>query len=175
MSNSDDILTEILDISKKIFDINDKYNSSVIFGDKTFIVNGDNISVEQNDCEERCYYFEHYKISGAIFKNVNDEEYCVKASVKYINTNGKEWNFAKIRIYNNNGNISIKGRRTGNWVLHDFEDEDFIKEPDYELPLVLDSMKNSLLEMHTELCNNLDTNIDMYNPSWVKELKMYNK
>lgn len=174
MDSIKQVAAGILDISKDIFQINERFNSQVIFKDNVFLISGEKVMVEKCDKEDSSYYFEHPEIDGVIIKKENGTDYCIKASVGYINREGKRWGFAKVRIDNYFGVIHINGRRTGSWEMHDFEDDDFIKNPDSELSLVLDSMKNSLESIHEELCRNTNFDGDKYNPKWVKQLKKYN-
>lgn len=174
MDSMEQVSLCILEIAKKIFQLNEELNSQIIFQGKTFLINGKDISIEMNDCQDSFYYFEHPEIEGVIIKKENGNDYVVKAATQYVNFEGKKWAFAKIRIYEENGDILIRGRRTGSFEMSDGDDEDFIKRPDPELSLVLDSMKNSLSQMYGELCRGLKSNNDMSNPQWVKQLKKYN-
>ncbi len=58
--------------------------------------------------------------------------------------------------------------------MPDFDDDDFIKNPDSELFLVLDSMKNSLHNIYQELSNKNKNSNDRYTSNWVKRLQKYN-
>lgn len=173
MNSMEQIAEYILDTSKNIFQINEKYNSQTIIKDNVFLINGEDICVEKSDKKDSSYYFEHPEIDGVIIKKEN-ESYCIKATIQYVNKEGEKRGFAKVRIDDFYGEIKINGQRTGSWEMHDFEDDDFMKNPDPELPLVLDSMKNSLCNIYDELSRNTKFDRDMYNPEWVKQIKKYN-
>lgn len=170
---------EILDISQKIYQIQERNNSTAIFGDKTFLIGTEEdrktISVEQNyETKDRFYYFETPEIDGVIIKRENDN-YCIKAMVKYINDNNQNLWFAKIRIENSyDKDIQIMGKWGGSWQDSDFEDADQIKNPNSDFPFALDSMKNHLADILNQLRNNSELSSETYDPEWVKKLKPYN-
>lgn len=164
----------ILDISENIFQINEKLNPKTIITNKIFVIGEEEITIEKSDVEDSFYYFEHPKIDGVIIKKENNIGFEIKATVSYINREGKNWGFAKIRINNDYGEIHIGGRRTGSWEMPDFDDDDFIKNPDPELFLVLDSMKNSLHNIYQELSSKNKNSNDRYTSKWVKRLQKYN-
>lgn len=163
----------ILNVAKKIFQINEENNPQTIFKDNIFIINGENVSVEYCDCKDSFYYFESPEIDGVIIKKENGD-YCIKATIQYVNSRGENWGFAKIRIHDNHGDICINGRRTGNWEMDDFEDVDFIKNPDSELSIVLNSMNNSLGNMYEELNKNVEFGCNKHISKQIKQLIKYN-
>ncbi len=169
---------EILDIAKKIYQIQERDNPTAIFGDKTFLIgteeDRDAVSVERNyEKKDRSYYFETPEIDGVIIKRENGN-YCIKAMVKYINANNQDLWFAKIRIENSyDEDIQIMGKWGGSWEDSDCEDENQIKNPNLDFPLALDSMKNHLVGILNQLWNN-ELSSETYDPGWVKKLKLYN-
>lgn len=169
---------EILDISQKIYQIQERNNPTAIFGDKIFLIGAEGdrevVSVERNyEKKDKSYYFETSEIDGVIIKRENGN-YCIKAMVKYINANNQNLWFAKIRIDNSyDENIQIMGKWGGSWQDSDCEDEDQIKNPNSEFPFALDSMKNHLAGMLDQLCNNNKLSSETYDPGWVKKLKPY--
>lgn len=163
----------ILELSKKIFEMNEEKNPQTIFKDKIFLIQHEGISVERGDCKDSSYYFDHPGTHGVIIRKENGN-YFIKALVRYINSKGEKRAFAKIRIYDDFGTIQIRGRRTGSWQMQDSDDDDFIKNPDDELALVLDSLKNSLWNMRDELNKNPDLGRDQYIPRHQKRLIPYN-
>lgn len=173
MDSIKQVAVSILDVSKKIFQINEKNNFKTIFKDKTFYIYGEEVITKHSDCKDSFYYFECPEVDGVIVKKENGA-YQIKAAVKYINSEGKKWCFAKIRIDDYFGKININGRRTGSWEMPDFDDDNFIKAPDFELSLVLKSMYNSLCIMYDELNNGVEASNDKYIPSRVKRLIKYN-
>lgn len=170
---------EILDISQKIYQIQERNNPAAIFGDKTFLIGTEEdreaVSFERNyEKKDRSYYFETPEIDGVIIKRENGN-YCIKAMVKYINANNQNLWFAKIRIENSyDGDIQIMGKWSGSWEDKDFYDEDQIKNPNSEFPFALDSMKNHLTEIYNQLCNNNELSSETYDPEWVRKIKKYN-
>lgn len=171
---------EILDISQKIYEMQENDNPTAIFGTKTFSIgieeNRETISVEQNyEEKDKSYYFETPEIIGAIIKRKNGN-YCVKACVKYTNAINQNLWFAKIRIeYSYDKDIQITGVWGGSWQQPDYEDEDQVKNPDSDFPFALDSMKKNLVDIFSQLCNNGVLCSASYDPMWVKKLKPYNK
>lgn len=165
---------EILDISQKIYQINESTNPKAIFKNKTFVMgteeDRDAISIESDyEDNDSSYYFETPEIDGVIVKRENGN-YCVKAAVKYTKDNQALW-FAKIRIeVSYDGNIQIKGSWGGSWQQSDCEDEDLIQRPNSDFPVALDSMKTHLMAIYNELGNDNSNNL----PEWVKRLKAYN-
>lgn len=170
---------EILDISRKIYEIQERLNPTAIFGDKNFYIgteeNREAVSVEQNyEEKDKSYYFETSEIDGVIIKK-EDGNYCIKAMVKYINTNNQNLWFAKIRIENSyDGEIQIMGKWGGSWEDPDYEDENQIKNPNSDFPVALDSMKAHLADIYNKLCIDSELNKHLYDPKWVKKLKKYN-
>lgn len=170
---------EILDISQKIYQIQERINPAAIFGDKTFLIgneeNREAVSVERNyEKKDRSYYFETSEIDGVIIKRENGN-YCIKAMVKYLNANNQNLWFAKIRIENSHdGEIQIMGKWGGSWEDPDYEDENQIKNPNSDFPVALDSMRNHLADIYNQLCIDNELNKDLYDPKWVKKLKKYN-
>ena len=170
---------EILDISQKIYQIQEKNNPTAIFGDKIFLIGTEKdqevVFVEQNyEKKDKSYYFETPKIDGVIIKRENGN-YCIKAMVNYINANNQNLWFAKIRIENSySGDIQIKGAWGGSWQQPDYEDEDLIKKSNSEFPFALDSMRDHLVSILNQLCNNSELSSETYDPGWVKKLKPYN-
>lgn len=169
----------ILDISQKIYQIQEKTNSTAIFGDKTFLIgteeNREAVSVERNyEKKDRSYYFETSEIDGVIIKRENGN-YCIKAGVKYLNAHNQSLWFAKIRIENSyDDQIQIMGKWGGSWEDTDYEDENQIKNPNSDFPFALDSMRNHLADIYNQLYIDNELNKDLYNPEWVKKLKKYN-
>ncbi len=173
MNSIEQTAVSILDISKKIFKINEENSPQTIFKGKTFLIAGEDVTVERNDCKDSFYYFECPEIDGVIIKKENGD-YCIKATVQYINSEGRKWSFAKIRIYDYHNEIRISGRRTGSLEMPDYEDVDFIKEPDSELSLVVNSMNSSLYNIYNKLNENIVLNGDKYISRHVKRLVKYN-
>ena len=180
MNNIKEKAFEILDISQKIYQIQERVNPTAIFGDKTFLIGTEEdreaVSVERNyEEKDRSYYFETSEIDGVIIKRENGN-YCVKAMVKYTNANNQNLWFAKIRIENSyDGDIQLKGKWGGSWNDEDFYDEDQIKNPNQDFPIALIAMKDHLVNIYNQLCNNNELSSDSYDPEWVKKLKPYNK
>ena len=167
---------EILNISQKIYQINESTNSTAIFGDKIFVIEGQEVVAIQRDYEEkdRFYYFEAPEIKGVIIKRKNGN-YCVKTCVKYTNANNQNLWFAKIRIETSyNREIQIGGKWGGSWQDEDFYDEDFIKNPNSDFLAALVSMETHLADIYHQLCENNGLNNDLYDSKWVKKLKKYN-
>lgn len=170
---------EILDISQKIYQIQERVNPTAIFGDKTFIIGTEQdreaISIEQNyEEKDRSYYFETPEIRGAIIKRKNGN-YCVKARVKYTNAINQNLWFAKIRIEKSyDGDIQIMGVWGGSWQQPDYKDEDQVKNPSSDFPFALDSMEKHLDGILNQLCENKGLNSDLYDPKRVRKLKPYN-
>lgn len=133
------------------------------------------VFVEKNyEIKDNSYYFEAPEIDGVIIKREHGN-YCIKASVKYINVNNQNLWFAKIRIENSyDGDIQIMGNWSGSWEDPDYEDEDFIKKYHSEFPFALKSMKSHLADIYNNLCKTNKSNSDLYDASWVKKLKKYN-
>lgn len=176
----DDNLYEILEISKKIYEIQENSNPSAIFRDKVFLIDYDNNNKEEtihvrHDCENKDnrYFFETSDIEGVIIKKQNNE-YCIKASVRYINSDNKDTWFAKIRVESLSGNIEIKGTWGGSWQQADYHDEDITTNNSSDLPLALHAMRNHLYNIYNELSNN-KSNSDLYDHGMIKKLKQYNK
>ncbi len=179
MSKIKEVSYEILDVSKKIYQFKEQFAPNAIFRDKIFLIGTEDdrnaVSViqdyEKNDCS---YYFETLEIDGVIIKRQHDN-YCVKACVKYTDGNDRNLWFAKIRIEtSDDGVIKIMGARGGSWQQPDCEDENLITNPNSDFPIALDSMKNYLVNIYNQLCNNSELNSDLYDPAWVKKLKKYN-
>lgn len=170
---------EILEISQKVYQIQERNNPTAIFGDKTFLIgtkeDREAVSVERNyEKKDKSYYFETSEIDGVIIKRVNGN-YCIKAMVKYINANNQNLWFAKIRIENPcDKDIQIMGKWGGSWQDPDYEDENQIKNPNSDFPFALDSMKNHLADILNQLYNNSELSSETYDPGWVKKLKPYN-
>lgn len=167
---------EILDISKKVYQIEECNNPKAIFkSDKSFIIKDKAIVTYTDDVEfeekSSSYYFETPTIEGVIIKS-ESSNYCVKASVQYTDANNESLWFAKIRIENSySGDIQIMGKYGGSWEDQDYDDEDFIKKNNTELSFALDSMRTYLVNIYNELCNNSNS----FDPQWIKKLKKYNK
>lgn len=170
---------EILDISQKIYQIQEMNNPTAIFGDKTFLIGTEAdleaVLVEQNyEKKDKSYYFETPEIDGVIIKRENGN-YCIKAMVKYINANNQNLWFAKIRIENSyDEDIQIMGKWGGSWQDSDCEDENQIKNPNSDFFFALDSMKNHLVNICNHLYETNGLNSDLYDPELVKKLKKYN-
>lgn len=95
--------------------------------------------------------------------------------IKYINANNQNLWFEKIRIENSHDeDIQIMGKWGGSWQDSDCEDEDQIKNPNSEFPFALDSMKNHLVDILNQLCNDGELSSETYDSRWVKKLKPYN-
>ncbi len=173
MESVEQLAIGILDVAGKIFKINEENNPQTIFKGKTFVINGEEVSAEQNDSKDSSYYFEYPEIDGVIIKD-EDGNYSIKAAVRYENAKGNKWWFAKMRIDVRCDEVHIRGRRTGSWQMPDFADDDFMKNPDSELPYVLRSMKTSLCNMYDELGDNVEFGGDKYIPELEKRLLKYN-
>lgn len=167
--------SSILDISKKIYEINERANPTAIFKGKTFLVgtedNRGSVSVRRDfEKKDATYYIEASGIIGAIIKRENGN-YCVKASVRYRDASNQDLWFAKIRIeVSYDGDIQIMGSWGGSWQYPDYEDEDLVENNNSDLSFALDSMKNHLDDFYMEICNNSD----LSDPEWVKKLKIHN-
>lgn len=179
MDNLKEEAYEILDISQKIYQIQEMLNPTAIFKDKIFVMgtedNREAVSVKPNyEEKDSSYFFEAPEIDGVIIKREHGN-YCVKACVKYINANNQNLWFSKIRIENSyDGDIQIMGAWGGSWQQQDYEDENLITNPNSDFPVALDSMKNHLVDIYNQLCNNNEINSDLYDPIWIKKLKKYN-
>lgn len=170
---------ELLDISEKIYQLQESINPAVIFGDKTFLIgtedDRDAVFVKQN-CEKKdsSYYFETSEIDGVIIKRVNGN-YCIKATVKYTNSNNDELWFAKIRVENSyNGDIQIMGNIYGSRDYPDYEDKNLMETLSSDFISAFYSMKKQLIDIYNQLCESNGLNSDLYDPKWVKQLKKYN-
>lgn len=170
---------EILDIIQKIYQIQESDNPNAIFKDKIFLIgteeNREAISIERDyEKKDSSYYFETPKIRGVILKKESGN-YCVKAVVNYTNAKNQNLWFAKIRIEDSyDEDIQIMGMWGGSWENPDYEDENLITNPHLDFPFALDSMKNHLVDIYNQLCQNKKLDSDSYDPKWVKELKKYN-
>jgi len=170
---------EILDISQKIYQVQTRVNPTAIFGDKMFLINTDGgqevVGVERDyENKDHSYYFETPEITGAIIKRQNGN-YCVKAAVKYTDCNNREMWFAKIRIEKScDGDIQVMGTWGGSWQQRDWYDENLIENPNADLPIAVDSMKNYLVSIYNQIGENEEVNSESYDPQWVKKLKSYN-
>lgn len=179
MNEFKEVAYEILDISKNIYEINAKTNSTAIFKNKIFLIGTEKdpeaVSVATDyEKKDSSYYFETPNIVGVIIKRENGN-YCIKASVKYQASNNQELWFAKIRIENSrDGDIEIRGKWGGSWEAEDFYDEDFLKTPNSDLPVALISMRTHLASIHNQLSENNGLNSDANDQEWVKKLKKYN-
>lgn len=168
---------EILAIAQEIYQIEEQNNPSAIFQNKIFKKLADGKVFVERDYEkkDKSYYFTTLDMNGAIIKRENGR-YCIKACVKYKNANNQDLWFAKIRIeYGYDGNIQIMGAWSGSWEQKDYEDEDLTKNPNLAFPVALNSMKNHLLFIYQELCQNNGLNTDLYDSEATKELKRFNK
>lgn len=174
--NIKDEAQEILHVSQEIYQIEEQTNPTAIFKDNVFTVMADGEVFVERDCEKQdsSYYFETPEIDGVIIKRVNGN-YCIKASVKYKDSDNRDLWFAKIRIENFNGDIQIMGSWGGSWQQADNEDEDLTKEPSTAFLLALASMKEHLANIYGQLHQNNGLNSDLYDSGMVKQLKMYNK
>lgn len=166
---------EIISIIKNIYQIQENNNPNVIFKNKFFLLgteeNPEEILIERNyENNDSSYYFETSKIEGVIIKRENGN-YCVKGCVSYKSNNINLY-FAKIRIEEKNDeDIHIMGKWGGSWQHPDYEDEDQIKNPNSDFPIALESMKKHLTSIYYSICNN-ELNKDLYNPEWVKKLRL---
>ena len=133
------------------------------------------ISIEQDyEKKDSSYYFDTPEIMGVIIKKESGN-YCVKAAVKYTNANNQNLWFAKIRIEKPyNKDIQIMGMWGGSWEKPDYEDKNLVTNSNPDFPLALLSMKNHLVAIYNQLCQNKEANCDSYDPKWVKKLKKYN-
>ncbi len=179
MNNIKDVSYEILDISLKIYQTQERFNPTAIFRDKTFLIvseeNREAVFVERNyEEKDSSYYFKSPEIKGVIIKRENSN-YCVKACVKYTNANNQNLWFAKIRIETSrDGIVQIMGKWGGSWEDEDFYDENLIKNPNSDLSFAIDSMKTHLTDIYNQLCENNGLNADLNDPEWVKKLKIWN-
>lgn len=179
MEKSKEKAYEILDIVQKIYQIQESNNPNAIFKDKSFLIgtedNREAISIERDyEKKDNSYYFETPEISGVIIKRESGN-YCVKAAVKYTNANNQNLWFAKIRIEDSyDKDIQLMGIWGGSWQKSDYEDENLITNPHPDFPFALDSMKNHLVDIYNQLCQNKELDSDLYDPKWVKKLKKYN-
>ncbi len=172
--------SEILNIARNIYLMQEGNNPNVIFGERTFLIgteeDPEKVIVQRNyENKDRSYYFESPEIEGAIIKRGNGN-YCVKACVSYIGANNQVLHFAKIRIENSfDGDIKIMGTWGGSWEQPDFDDEDQLKNPNPALPMALCSMRSHLTDIYSQLRESYEEKKDSYDPTWVKKLKKDNK
>lgn len=175
-----EVANMILDISQKIYEVQERFNASAIFKEKRFKIDTKDgkevISVKPNyEEKDSSYFFETPQIRGVIIKREGGD-HCVKACVKYTNANNLVFWFAKIRIEKiYDEDIKIMGAFGGSWEQPDYEDENLIINFNSETPFALNSMKNSLVDIYNALCENKESSYELYEPQWVKELKKYNK
>lgn len=167
---------EILDIAKRIYQIQESNNPTAIFKDKIFLVgtenNRESISVKRNyEKKDSSYYFESPEIAGVIIKRENNS-YCIKARVKYMDANNESFWFAKIRI-EYCGDIQVMGTWSGSWQKPDYEDEDQIKSPNSDFPLALTAMKTRLAEIYNFLSKNEELS-STFDHEYFRKLKKYN-
>lgn len=167
---------EILDIAKRIYQIQESNNPDAIFKDKIFLVGTENnrevISVKRNyEEKDSSYYFESSEIAGVIIKRENNS-YCIKARVKYTNAKNESLWFAKIRIEYCE-DIQVMGTWCGSWQKPDYEDEDQIKNPNSDFFLALVAMKTHLADMYNFLCNNKELS-GTFDHEYFRKLKKYN-
>ena len=169
---------KILDTCKKIYEIQERENPSAIMGKNEFYIHekdGKRIINARPNYDERdySYYFVIPDFDGVIIKK-EDGNYCIKAAVKYkIGIAKKLW-FAKIRIEPIYGNIEIKGKWGGNWLDHDYYDEDLTINPTPDFLAALDSLEIQVAKMYKQLCQSSGVDYASYDPEWVRELKPYN-
>lgn len=148
-----EIACEILDISEKIYRIQETNNPTAVFKDKVFVIGSESdrnsISIEKDsEKKDSSYYFQTSDINGVIVRRENGN-YSVKAAVKYSDGSNDDLWFAKIRIEPSyDGNIKIMGSWGGSWQKKDFEDEDLLTSNNKELPFALDSMKEHLMGIY---------------------------
>lgn len=162
MTLNEQTAEQILDFSRRIFEKVEQNTPQMILKQPSqFLDWEDNNSY---------YYFEYPKVDGAIIRKENGVDYCVQSTVQYINTDGKPCGFAKIRIYEEDSKIKIKGKRTGYCFSSDCDDDDFSEKPDPDLPLVLETMKINLCALLDEIEKDTRIAVDTYDPRWVKQL-----
>ncbi len=168
---------EILDISQKIYQMQEATNPTAIFGKKEFIIGSEEtreeIFVKPSHKKDRFYYFEHPKIEGVIIKKENGS-YCIKGMVKYTNSSNQDLWFAKIRIEHNEEDIQLKGSWGGSWQTPDFYDKNLIEDSNPDFPIAIVSMKEHLVDIYNNLCKNNGQNSNSYDSKDVKKLKKYN-
>ena len=149
MEENKQIAREILEIAKKIYCEIEAKKPVMLYEQFRSLIHSDTK-----------YYFTYIGIDGYIEKKEDgyidngqivegDDTYAIIVGVTDNNSRG----FAKIRIYDN-GEINIKGTRTGSWQYNDKLDEDLTKSTDPELPeflkIMLDGLKNFYKEIQRD-------------------------
>ena len=178
MDNIRNNANEILSTVQQVYEYQEIFNPTAIFKDKIFVIgtDGEVVSVKRDyDQQDSSYFFETPEIRGVIVKKKHGD-FCVKASVKYVDSNNRELTFAKIRVEKDrDGEFQVMGSFGGTWEQLDYEDQDLITaNPNFDMPIALDFMKNSLSNIYNQLCES-QTNNDLCDPVWVKQLKLHNK
>lgn len=108
-------------------------------------------------------------INGRIVKEGKAKKCYIVAGIRYINREGKQWGFAKVKIFEDwNSKIQIQGKRTGSYSEEDYYNEDFLRNPDPELDLVLESMRNGILTMLEEMQKEPVETVRKLEPKWLK-------
>ena len=174
MEENKKIAREIFEMAKEIYKKVEEDSPEIII----------DITDDDDAYKRRCYYFENDELYGGIFQEETGFEYdwkgvcmiprkkeptyTIQSSVDYINSNGQPWAFAKVRILEKAGEIQIRGNRVGSCFYPNYKDTDFIKTPDEELPLVLESFKNSITTIHEEITKDCRGAVKTYDPKWVK-------
>lgn len=176
MEKINDKALEILDISEKIFHIQEHDNSAAIFKDKTFIIGCDSdcnsiFTQKKNVIDDSIYYFETPEIDGLILERKNGN-YCVKASVRYTDIDNFDALFAKIRIEVVNGSLKVMGTRWGSLKQLDCEDYNLLDNPTNDFIIALVTMKNYLIDIYKQLSEKIESS-DNFDPVWVKKIKKF--
>ena len=177
MKKSKEIARKIFEMAKEIYKKVEEDSPEIII----------DITDDDDAYKTRCYYFENDELYGGIIQEENGFDYewkgpcmiprkkkptyTIQSSVDYINSNGQPWGFAKIRIFEENGEIQIRGNRVGSCFCPDYEDTNFIKTPDEELPLALDALKNNIISMHQSITQDCTNAVEQYDTKWIKSLR----
>lgn len=178
MDNIRDNASEVLNTAQAIYERQEIFNPTAILKDRRFVIgtDGEVVSVKRDyEQQDSSYFFETPEIRGVIVKKRHGD-FCIKASVKYVDSNNRELTFAKIRVEKDyDGEFQVMGSFGGTWEQLDYEDQDLITaNPNFDMPIALDFMKNNLSNIYNQLCDS-ENNNDLCDPVWVKQLKLHNK
>lgn len=113
-------------------------------------------------------YIDYPLVYGVITRKENGIDYSVQATVEYINEKGEKRGFAKIRIYEEAGKIQLKGKRSGGNYRHDIYDDDFLVNPDEDLPKFLQSMRTNLLALRDQIGVWSTCSVETFEPEVVR-------
>ena len=177
MEQNKKIAREIFEMAKEI--------SKKVEEDSPEIIT--DITDDDNAYKTRCYYFENGEMYGGIIQEETgceyewkgpcmipikkDPKYTIQSSVDYINSNGQLWGFAKVRIFEEDDQIQIRGSRVGSWESPNYEDIDFLKTPDEELAIVLDAFRTNISSIHQAITQNCRQAVKKYDTKWIQSLR----